>query len=158
MTEEWKTIEDYPNYSVSNLGRVRNDRSGQIRTLHKCGGKSSYLQVYFYQDKYTRKYFLVHRLVATAFIPNPDNLSEVNHIDGNRLNNTAENLEWVSHEENLTHARSILNRKIPTAKKVVRIEDGKVFDSVRKAAYACGINYYSSIADRKSTRLNSSHL
>ena len=142
MTEEWKKIEGYPNYSVSNLGRVRNNKSGRILTAHKWGELRTYLHVILYSGSHaSRKSHSVHRLVATAFIPNPDNFPEVNHIDGNGFKNAVSNLEWVTHTENMVHAFTVLHpSKKPIPKKVIRLEDGRVFDSVHDAAKSCGLS------------------
>ena len=88
--EMWKEIKDLPGYSVSNKGRVRKDSTGQIMVLSKNGG-------------YTRIIIAkhVHRLVAEAFIEKPDDEKcWVDHIDGNRSNNSVENLRWVTPSEN----------------------------------------------------------
>ncbi len=62
-----------------------------------------YLRVTLYKDG-SRKNFLIHRLIATHFIPNPENKPQVNHIDGNKINNNIDNLEWVTPSENTQHA------------------------------------------------------
>ena len=85
-------VKDYPNYSVNRLGEVFNNKTG--RKL-KQTVKKGYCLVYLYNEN-GRKCFLVHRLVATAFIPNPNNFPEVNHKDENPLNNCVENLEWCT--------------------------------------------------------------
>ena len=96
--EIWKDIEGYEGlYQVSNLGRVRN-----IRVLKPAPTKDGYLRVCFSVCGKT-KGFLVHRLVAKAFIPNTQN-SEVNHIDGNKMNNSVGNLEWSTRSDNILHA------------------------------------------------------
>lgn len=151
MNEEWKIIEDYPNYSVSNLGRVRNDKTGRILTAHKRGRRNTYyLYVNLFQGKIIGR--LIHRLVAEAFIPNPEQKSEVNHIDGNTFNNAVDNLEWVSHSENILHAYRVLNREMGSkaaavnSKKIVRVEDGQVFNSIQEASHACGLKSLTSIS------------
>lgn len=113
MVEVWKEINDYEGlYEVSSLGRVRSlDRyvsytNGQIH-LHKgkvlrpgvCNG---YLQVVLCKNGEV-KHPLVHRLVAEAFIPNPDNLPQVNHKDENPSNNTIDNLEWCTSLYNINY-------------------------------------------------------
>ena len=101
MIEEWKPISNYPDYFVSNLGRVRNARTGRILKFRIAGGTTggAYFQVTLSQDG-KRKSFYAHRLVANAFIPKTNNTLEVNHIDGNHFNNNVDNLEWVTHTEN----------------------------------------------------------
>ena len=96
-------VKDYPNYSVNHLGEVFNNKTG--RKL-KQTVKKGYCLVYLYNVK-GRKSFLVHRLVANAFIPNPNNLPEVNHKDENSQNNSAENLEWCSRLYNVHYGTYI---------------------------------------------------
>ncbi len=99
--ENWKKIKGFENYSVSDLGRVRNDKTGRIMKT-PCR-KNGYPRVHLYDDmKGSCK--TVHRLVAETFIPNPENLPQVNHKDGNKMNNSVINLEWVSFLENMRHA------------------------------------------------------
>lgn len=95
--EEWKTIEEYPKYQVSKLGRVSNIKTERVLKL--CVNSSGYKKVVL-----NGKNEYVHRLVAETFIPNPNNLPEVNHKDGNKWNNCVDNLEWVSKSENAKHA------------------------------------------------------
>lgn len=157
MQEEWRIIQDYPNYSVSNLGRVRNDKTGRILKPISFGARGKeYKQVFLFRGSCaSRKSFRVHRLVATAFIPNPESKPEVNHLDGNHYNNAVSNLEWTSHTENMIHAFTVLHPDIGkkrcgadngNSKKVVRIEDGKVFNSLIEAAQACEIKHTSGIS------------
>lgn len=114
--EQWKDIDGYEGiYAVSNLGRVKSlDRivvyiDGRqhtykekilVQAISKVNG-AYYVHLYKNQS---RKNMIVHRLVAKAFILNPENKAEVNHIDGNRSNNTVENLEWSTKIENMHHA------------------------------------------------------
>lgn len=101
-------------YEVSNKGNVRNSNTGKILQpeVSNCG----YLRVGIYYVKDNRRYHMhgsVHRLVAIAFIPNPDNLPEVNHKDGNKTHNWVENLEWSSSSDNDYHAYATgLKKKI----------------------------------------------
>lgn len=117
--EVWKDIEGYEGlYQVSNLGRVKSlERnvvySGQTRHVkerimkqtEKKGGRceQGYLQICLKKNNVVKN-FRVHRLVANAFIQNPEGKETVNHIDGNKHNNCVDNLEWLTQEENNKHA------------------------------------------------------
>ena len=97
--EIWKKIEGFGNYSVSNEGRVKNDKIFLKLSYNKRG----YSQVVLWNEN-KNKIQTIHRLVAQAFIPNPDNKPEVNHIDYNKTNNHVSNLEWATKKENEDHA------------------------------------------------------
>jgi hypothetical protein len=103
--EEWRVIEGYNNYSVSNLGKVRNDKRGNILKGIIQHGEGRYLRVGLYDNNIYHKPMLIHRLVAIAFLPNPENLPEVDHIDRNSQNNTLENLRWCSKANNLRNKK-----------------------------------------------------
>lgn len=91
-------------YKVSNFGNVISEKSGKKRSLQLAYGlRNKYYGVMLSNNK-TKRNQLVHRMVAMAFIPNPENKPQVNHIDGVTTNNHVENLEWVSHQENVDHA------------------------------------------------------
>lgn len=92
---EWKKIEGKPNYSVNSVGDVRNDKTGRILKPRK--GTAGYYQIML--GRKTSPLY-VHRIVATAFIENPDNLPQVDHINGEKLDNRVENLRWVSVSDN----------------------------------------------------------
>lgn len=97
MKEIWKKIEGHDRYSISNMGRVRNDKTGRIlktNTINNAGYKLIYIQ---------KRCYTIHRLVALHFIPNPKGLSDVNHINEDKSDNRVENLEWLSHRDNLRH-------------------------------------------------------
>lgn len=108
MEETWKEIEGFNNYQISTIGRVRrttwsrNSPAGKILTpqINNCG----YLVVSLVKDK---KHYIktIHRLVAQAFIDNPNNLSDVDHIDNDKLNNNVDNLQWLSHKDNMLKMR-----------------------------------------------------
>ena len=96
IEEIWKPIEGYENYYISNLGNVKNIK-GKLLCLWK--DNVGYLQVVLRKNK-KKKHLRVHRLVAEAFIPNPDNLLQVNHKDSNKINNNVLNLEWITNQDN----------------------------------------------------------
>ena len=100
MDEIWITIKDFENYEVSNLGRIRSLYKNII--LKPQFGKH-YLHVSLYKNKkcYSKD---IHVIVAKTFIPNSNNLPEVNHIDGNKHNNNITNLEWSTKSDNEKHA------------------------------------------------------
>lgn len=111
--EQWKTIQDMPNYEVSDLGNVRNIKKGRLMTQYNVNGYSIVgLNSNGKQDK---RY--VHRLVATAFLGEAHEDKEVNHKDGNRTNNCVENLEWVTPSENIKHGYREIDRKPKGAKR-----------------------------------------
>ena len=102
--EEWLDIKDYEGlYQVSNMGRVRRIPNGKIK-IFKIAEKYSSYQTAHLSKNGVSKICKVHRLVAQAFIPNPENKPSVNHIDVNKWNNRADNLEWVDQKENTLHA------------------------------------------------------
>ena len=129
--EIWRDIEGYEGiYQVSNKGRIKHFKNG-IRKLSLK--KNGYYGICLYNH---RKYenFLIHRLVAEAFIPNKDNLPMVNHKDENKLNNNVDNLEWCDAKYNSNYGtRKERLRKI-RGKKVLCIETGKIYNSIGEAS------------------------
>lgn len=134
--ERWKKIVGFENYSVSDMGRVRNDRTGKM--LKGCTKVNGYQQVNLYPGQ---KMVSVHRLVALAFIPNPDNLPQVNHKSEDKTDNRASNLEWCSAQYNTNygtgHKRAINNRTGKNAQKRC-IVDGVEYISVHEAERQLG--------------------
>jgi hypothetical protein len=100
--ERWKTIEEYPWYEVSNLGRVCRISTGRI--LKPGRNSAGYYTVYLYNESGKGHSKTVHRLVGLAFIPNPGNRAQVNHRFGDKSDNRASMLEWNTQQENQDHA------------------------------------------------------
>ena len=100
MNEEWRDIKGYEGlYQVSNLGRVKSLKNNIILKAESDRNGKGYLCVNLGRNNHKK----IHRLVAEAFIENPLNKKEVNHIDGNTKNNAVTNLEWLTHQENCLH-------------------------------------------------------
>lgn len=119
--EIWVEIEDLP-YELSSNGTVRRKKSTAYDWKNKTHVKpyinnKGYMCIHLYKNSKCHR-FQIHRLLAQYFIPNPNNLPEVNHIDGNPLNNSLENLEWVTHQQNIQHAHDTglfkINRSLVT--------------------------------------------
>lgn len=102
MNEIWKDIKDYPNYMISNWGNVKSlnyRNTGEEKILKQIKNSKGYLQVGLYKNGKV-KHYKVHRLVAEHFIPNPNNLPQIDHINTDRTDNRVENLQWCTSKEN----------------------------------------------------------
>lgn len=138
--EEWRDISEFPNYEVSNIARVRNKSSKLIKT--PSVGKRGYPVLSFKKDGHTYLRTL-HRVFAIAWIPNPDNKREVNHINGDKCDCSINNLEWVTSFENLEHARRTGLHNSDGDKAVWQLKEGEVvavYKSCSEAARITGFN------------------
>lgn len=138
--EEWRIIEEFNNYEVSNLGRVRNIKKNKLMTISKR--PNGYCVVKLSKAN-TAKECRVHRLVAIAFIPNPNHYDCINHIDENKENNQVENLEWCNHQYNNTYGNRVAKQAKTISKKVKQCDiHGNIlheYESINKAAESVGI-------------------
>lgn len=103
MKEIWKHINGYEDYMVSNLGRVKSLKRGKEKILVPGELRKGYLGLNLCKNG-SQKSFKIHRLVAEAFLDNPDNLPQVNHIDQNKQNNRVDNLEWCDNTYNIRYS------------------------------------------------------
>lgn len=120
MQEIWKDIKEYSGkYQISNWGNVRkinkDYRSPANKILKKQCQYKGYYTIDLHDENGYHKH-LIHRLVAEAFIPNPQNKPQVNHKDGDKSNNCVDNLEWCTEKENIVHSIKVLNKKRNTYK------------------------------------------
>lgn len=129
MAEKWVDIPGYEGlYQVSDCGRIA--RGQRIKIPHTDRG--GYLTVWLSKDS-KQKNYKVHRLVAQAFIPNPEGKRTVNHIDGNKQNNNLFNLEWATHSENINHANRTGLRTVTDAQReAARMNGRKTCDQNRQ--------------------------
>lgn len=144
--EDWKDIQGFDGYQVSNEGRVKSLKFGKERILKSWKVENGYLIVRLYKDG-KRVWKLVHRLVAEAFIPNPQNLPEVNHKDENKSSNIVENLEWCDRSYNINYGTRTQKCADKESKMVDQI-DPITGEVIRKwtSVNECGRNGYASSA------------
>lgn len=140
----WESnIPDFPNYTVNQNGDVYNKHGVKLKPSVQRNG---YLIVSLSNEKVKHKRFLVHRLVAQAFIPNPNGLPQVNHIDKNKQNNCVDNLEWCTPLENLNHSKVIEKASKAKLTKVKCITTGKVYNSFKEIEETLGLPHSNLVA------------
>lgn len=146
MKEEWKKIEGYDNYEVSNMGRVRSlnfMRTGRVKVISSSVSRLGYHQVDIFMNGVPEKK-TIHRLVAEAFLENPDNLPQINHRDGDKSNNCVENLCWCNQSYNNHHSRGWIkvneSRKKPVLQYTKTGEFIKEYSSSHEASRETGVN------------------
>lgn len=154
--EEWRNIPEYEDrYQVSNLGRVRSlkDKHGKYREkiLKEYTTIHGYKEVILFK-KGSGKHYVIHRLVAKAFIPNPNNLPEVNHKDEDKNNNCVNNLEWCSREYNNNYgtrnkrvsekmSENMKGNTNAKRQKIKCITTGEIFESIAEAERKYKVNH-----------------
>lgn len=125
-TEEWRPVPYGTGYEASSFGRIRSSRKVMKPAVINSGHRQVNLT-----DWPNHKHFLIHRLVAAAFLPNPEGKSDVNHIDGNKANNRASNLEWMSNGDNQRHSVSAGIRRLGATHHKSKLTDDDVL-SIRR--------------------------
>ena len=131
-------ISHHPIYEISNYGNVRNSETGQLLkpTLHQRKGRNNpttYLRI---ELKRPRKKYMVHRLIAEAFIPNPYRYDQINHKDENGLNNCPDNLEWCNNVYNCTYSQGKQVKQLTLSGELI-----STFDSISQADRITGSDF-----------------
>lgn len=137
--EQIKQIDNFPNYYITNFGRVWSDKTH--RWLKPTENKrGNHCRCYVSLGRGNKKY--VHQLVAQAFVDNPFNLTEVDHIDGNAMNNHADNLRWVTHNQNMQNniTEDRLKKNTGYCLWIENIETGEKYLGYAAAAEASGLH------------------
>lgn len=163
-----KEVKDFEKYVIKSDGTLFSSFLGKDLSNKKSNGNGYLIAALCKNGKYTNKY--IHRLVAEAFIPNPENKPQVNHKDGNKSNNCVENLEWVTRYENDIHKYRVLKKYTPRSKSllerlrqmscvpVVDISTNVIYPSLRSAAVLNGLKFSTLCAMLKGRIRNKTNL
>ena len=136
-------VPNFPQYMITRKGEVINRRGKRIK---QQVARNGYLRVSLSNSEVKHKWFLVHRLVALSFIPNPNNLPQVNHINRNKADNRVENLEWCTALENLKHSNVIEKATIANFRKIKCLTDGKEYGSIKEVCDLFGVHHSNVVA------------
>lgn len=141
--EIWRPIENFPNYEVSNYGRIKNVLSGNILSPYK--NENGYMIISLHNGSGNNRKYRVHRLVAEAFIPNPNNYPIINHKDENKSNNHVSNLEWCNKSYNALYGSTQSKLRAHKIQPIQMIDNStgeviKEFDSIKSASELTGIH------------------
>lgn len=171
LDEIWKPVHLFEGkYSISSKGRVRSERrfrkgkNGSTSIVNErirvpCDDSYGYLIVVLYDEEFQRT-VPIHRLVAEHFIPNPNNLPQVNHKDGNKHNNCVGNLEWCTNLENIRHSVKIGIRNYSDSSgiKLHCVEDDVYFNSIAELSRIYNLNYNQCLlAIKSNSEINGKH-
>lgn len=153
----WKDVDGYPDYEVSIYGEVYSKKKEDVLVLQE-NPKGYYIATLYNEDG--PRQVSVHRLVANAFIPNPENKPQINHINGFKRDNRIDNLEWCTPQENMRHAfdTGLGKHAGGTPKIRVRVvETGKVYDSIGDCARAINGNSSHIASSLRGSRKHQTH-
>lgn len=149
--EKWENIQKFEGYQISNFGSVKSlkrqifRKNGRVQSIKEkiikpYNNQYGYLKVNLHKNKKLYSLY-VHRLVAEAFISNPNNYEEINHKDENKLNNCVNNLEWCSHRYNCNYGTKTERQKTKKSKKIIQYninkEYIKTYNSIKEAQELC---------------------
>ena len=143
MTIRSKEIPHFPKYKVTEKGDVFNSQGLRLKPEKTRNG---YLRVSLSNDKIKHKRFSIHRLVAEAFIPNPDNLPQVDHKNEIKTDNDVSNLRWCMPLENLEHSSVIDKASEAKFTKIRCVTTGEIFDSIKEAAILYNVPHSNIVA------------
>jgi hypothetical protein len=150
--ERWKIIDDYDNYSVSSFGRVRNDTTGRI--LKACNNGHGYYIIGLTNNYGKKKANKVHRLIATAFIDNPNNKPFVDHFNNDKLNNNITNLRWVTNTENIQNSKLRIDNACGIKGVYWYKQTNKWTAQIRIDKILIHLGYFDDIEDAKKARID----